>query len=32
MTQENYRVYFTQMVEDIEAWLAGKPVREIKAK
>ncbi len=32
VTQENYRVYYAQMVEDIEAWLAGKPMREIKAK
>jgi D-3-phosphoglycerate dehydrogenase len=32
VTQENYRVYYAQMVEDIEAWLAGKPLREIKAK
>ncbi len=23
----NYRTYFTETVEDIEAWLAGKPVR-----
>lgn len=26
---ENYRDYFREMVEDIEAWLAGKPVREM---
>ena len=24
---ENYRAYFTGMVEDIRAWLDGKPVR-----
>ena len=26
-SRENYVGYFTQMVEDIEGWLAGKPVR-----
>jgi D-3-phosphoglycerate dehydrogenase len=30
VSQEGYAVYFTQMVEDIKAWLAGSPVREIK--
>lgn len=27
VSHENYVTYYTQMVEDIEAWLAGKPVR-----
>ena len=26
-SRENYVTYYTQMVEDIEAWLAGKPIR-----
>jgi phosphoglycerate dehydrogenase-like enzyme len=30
VTEENYRGFFTQAVEDIEAWLAGAPVRELK--
>ena len=30
VTQENYRIYYAQMVEDIQAWIAGKPVRELK--
>jgi D-3-phosphoglycerate dehydrogenase len=29
VTQENYRVFYTQIVEDIRAWLDGKPVRVI---
>ncbi|MGB3865922.1 MAG: D-2-hydroxyacid dehydrogenase family protein [Xanthobacteraceae bacterium] len=27
VTAENYRCYYREMVEDIEAWLAGAPVR-----
>ena len=27
VSHENYVTYYTEMVEDIEAWLAGKPVR-----
>ena len=27
VTEENYRKYYTDMVEDIAAWLDGKPVR-----
>ena len=27
VTEESYRVYYGQTVEDIAAWLAGKPVR-----
>jgi D-3-phosphoglycerate dehydrogenase len=30
VSREGYKVYYTQMVEDIKAWLAGAPVREIK--
>jgi D-3-phosphoglycerate dehydrogenase len=30
VTQEGYKVYYTQMVEDIKAWLAGSPVRVLK--
>jgi phosphoglycerate dehydrogenase-like enzyme len=29
VTAENYRCYYGEMVEDIEAWLAGTPVRVI---
>ncbi|WP_187193364.1 MULTISPECIES: D-2-hydroxyacid dehydrogenase family protein [unclassified Methylobacterium] len=27
VTRSNYRTFFTQAVEDIEAWLAGSPIR-----
>jgi phosphoglycerate dehydrogenase-like enzyme len=30
VSQEGYSIYYTQMVEDIKAWLAGNPVRVIK--
>jgi phosphoglycerate dehydrogenase-like enzyme len=30
VSQEGYKVYYTQMVENIKAWLAGAPVRVIK--
>jgi D-3-phosphoglycerate dehydrogenase len=30
VSQEGYKVYYTQMVEAIKAWLAGNPVRVIK--
>jgi phosphoglycerate dehydrogenase-like enzyme len=30
VSQEGYKVYYTQMVEDIKAWLAGSPVRVMK--
>jgi D-3-phosphoglycerate dehydrogenase len=30
VSQENYRVYYPDMVENIKAWLAGSPVRVIK--
>ncbi len=29
VTEDNYRVFFRDTVEDIQAWLAGKPVREV---
>ena len=32
VSQEGYKVYYTQMVEDIRGFLAGKPVRVIKSK
>jgi len=27
VTEDTYRVFFTQAVEDIEAWIAGEPIR-----
>lgn len=30
-TRETYEIYFTQTVENVEAWLAGKPVRVLSA-
>ncbi len=30
VSQEGYRVYYTQMVDDIRQWLAGTPVRVLK--
>ena len=32
VTAENYKRFYGQMVEDIRAWLDGKPVRVIAAK
>jgi D-3-phosphoglycerate dehydrogenase len=32
VTADNYRRYFPQMVEDIQGWLAGKPVRVMQAR
>ncbi|MBB2161948.1 D-2-hydroxyacid dehydrogenase family protein [Gluconacetobacter sacchari] len=29
VTRDNYRTYFTETVEDIRAWLAGAPVRQL---
>ncbi|MCJ2143080.1 D-2-hydroxyacid dehydrogenase family protein [Methylobacterium sp. E-066] len=29
VTRNNYRTFFTQAVEDIEAWLAGAPIRQL---
>ncbi len=31
VTRENYRTYYREIVENIEAWLAGKPVRVLNA-
>ena len=31
VSQEGYSVYYTEMVENIKAWLAGSPVRVMKA-
>jgi phosphoglycerate dehydrogenase-like enzyme len=30
VSQEGYKIYYTQMVENIKAWLAGSPLRVIK--
>ena len=30
VTAENYSIYYTQMLENLEACIAGKPIREIK--
>ncbi|MBE7199010.1 MAG: D-2-hydroxyacid dehydrogenase family protein [Parafilimonas terrae] len=30
VTQGNYRTFFAQAVEDIEAWLAGAPIRTLR--
>lgn len=30
VTDQNYRTYFTGVVEDIEAWLAGSPIRVLR--
>src|SRR4029079_6962988 len=32
VSEQNYRKYFPDAVEDIRAWLDGKPVRVIEAK
>jgi phosphoglycerate dehydrogenase-like enzyme len=32
VTEDNYREFYGQMVEDIRAFLAGKPIRVIKTK
>jgi phosphoglycerate dehydrogenase-like enzyme len=32
VTEDNYRHFYGQMVENIEGFLAGKPLRVIKAK
>ncbi|OGA02164.1 MAG: hydroxyacid dehydrogenase [Betaproteobacteria bacterium RIFCSPLOWO2_02_FULL_64_12] len=31
VTEESYRIYYGEAVEDISAWLAGKPVRVLQA-
>ena len=30
VTAENYSIYYTQMLENLEACIAGEPIREIK--
>mgnify|MGYP001407951136 CR=1 FL=1 len=30
VTVENYSIFYTQMIENLEACVAGKPIREIK--
>ena len=30
VTQESFRTYFTQAKEDVEAWLAGEPIRVLR--
>ena len=30
VTVENYSIYYTQMLENLEACIAGEPIREIK--
>ena len=30
VTEESYRTFYGEMVEDIEAWLAGRPIRTIE--
>jgi phosphoglycerate dehydrogenase-like enzyme len=32
VSEQNYRKYFPDIVEDIRAWLEGKPVRVVEAK
>ena len=31
VTEETYRIYYTGAVEDITLWLAGNPIRALKA-
>ena len=30
VTAENYRIFYTQMIEDLEACVSGKPIRIIE--
>ena len=30
VSQEGYKIYYTQMVENIKAWMAGSPLRVVK--
>ena len=30
VTAENYSIFYTQMIENLEACVSGKPIREIK--
>jgi len=27
VSQNNYRLFYSQMIEDIQAWAAGQPIR-----
>jgi phosphoglycerate dehydrogenase-like enzyme len=29
VSQQNYRQFFAQMIEDIQAWAAGQPIRQL---
>ena len=31
VTEDNYRAYYNGAVEAVEAWLAGAPIRQLKA-
>jgi len=30
VTEEGYRIFYGQALEDVKTWLAGKPVRELR--
>jgi hypothetical protein len=30
VTEEGYRIFYGQALEDVRAWLAGQPVRVLK--
>ncbi len=30
VTEEGYRIFYGQALEDVKAWLAGKPIRELR--
>jgi len=30
VTEEGYRIFYGQALEDVKAWLAGQPVRVLK--
>jgi phosphoglycerate dehydrogenase-like enzyme len=32
VSEDNYRTYFTEAVDDIEAWLTGSPVRQLNQR
>ena len=32
VTQESFRAYYMQAKEDVDAWLAGKPIRVLKGE
>ena len=31
VTEEGYRIFYGQAMEDVKAWLAGQPVRVLRA-